>query len=78
MSYDFFDHRMPSNNRFAQRLRILRSAAGLTPHALAQRAKVTHTQYLEYETGRVAITATALTRLLPALGVSAALFFDPD
>ena len=78
MSYDFPERPIPAGSRFASRLRMLRSAAGMTPNTLASQAGLHLADYQAFEAGRRHITAAALAKLAPALRVEAATFFDPD
>ena len=78
MTYDYFEVGPPTQSRFALRLRMVRSAAGLTPQALAADAEIAFRRYQAYESGRLVVTAAALLRLARALQVEPALFFDPD
>ena len=77
MSYNWVDPVPLPSNRFADRLRMLRSAAGLTPGAVALQAGMDVAAYNAFESGRSVVTAAILMRLAPALGVTETLFFDP-
>ena len=77
MTYQFIPPSAGSNNRFAARLRLLRSIAGLSSADLAQAACMELSVYEAYESGRTVLTAAAAARLAPALGVGEMLFFEP-
>jgi len=61
---------------FAEKLRELREAAGLTEAALAERAGVAYTAYREWATGRRAASFAAVVKLAKALGTDCSAFAE--
>ena len=78
MSYDFWERPPPAVSRFGQRLRMIRSSAGLTAEELARRADLDPRSYRSYESGAAPVTAAVLMRLLAVLRIGPEVLFDPD
>jgi transcriptional regulator with XRE-family HTH domain len=66
----------PINLRLAERIRALRSAAGLTLETLAERSGVSRSMISAIERAESSPTAVLLERLAAGLGVSLATLFD--
>ena len=62
--------------RFAKKLRALREDAGLSLHALAERAGVDHSQLVRLEAGERSCTLETAVRIAGALGVSLGILTD--
>jgi transcriptional regulator with XRE-family HTH domain len=63
--------------RFGDRLRSVRTAAGLSQEKLGELAKLDRTYISSAERGRRNVSLEAITRLAKALKVSPCDFFDP-
>ncbi len=62
--------------QFARRLNNLRERAGLSLHALAERAGVDHSQLVRLESGERTCTLETAVQIAGALGVSLGLLTD--
>jgi transcriptional regulator with XRE-family HTH domain len=76
MSYSSKLECMDITQRIGQRLRDLRSAAGLSLDALAQKSGVSRSNISLIERGQSSPTAVVLDKLSSALGVSVASMFE--
>jgi transcriptional regulator with XRE-family HTH domain len=74
------DERTPDPRlaEWGMRLRRIREEAGLSIEALAHDAGVAPRQLIRVEHGTASPTVTWVLRVADALGVSPAVFFEPD
>jgi len=69
----------PRRAAFAQRLRSLREAAGLTQTAMAKAAGIDRSYYVEVETGQHSVSLDRIFSIADALGLPAhALFISGE
>lgn len=68
----------PIERVVGRRVRVLRTAAGLTQQELARRAKISAKFVSLVETGKVNTSIGVLSRVAAAVGIPLSTFFDAD